>query len=49
MQGPLPAAGFGVVLLNAASLALAPAVVSLLQNAIELLARLDVTNPKARA
>ena len=49
MPGPLPASGFSSVLLNAASLALAPAIVSLLQNAIEILSKLDVTNPQVRA
>lgn len=49
LPGPLPAAGFGTILLNAASLSIAPAVVSLLQNGVEILARLDATNPGIRA
>lgn len=34
---------------NAAGLAFAPAVISLIHNAIELLTKLDVTNPELRA
>ena len=40
---------FGDVMLKSAGLAVAPAVMSLLQNAIEILSKLDQTNPQARA
>lgn len=49
LPGPLPASGFMNVMLNAASLAVAPAVVSLLQNAVEILSKLDASNPQLRA
>jgi hypothetical protein len=40
---------FSSLFLASASLAIAPAVVSLLQNAIEILSQLDAAYPKARA
>ena len=40
---------FTDLLLKSAGLAIAPAAVSMLQNAIEILTKLDVTNPQARA
>jgi len=40
---------FGVVLLSAASLAVAPAVVALLMNSAEILAKWDQTQPQIRA
>jgi hypothetical protein len=45
----LPAKDFASLLWTAAGLALAPTVVSLLQNATEILARLDVNKPQVRA
>jgi hypothetical protein len=45
----LPLNQFGGALWVAATLAVAPAVISLVQNIIELLANLDVTNPRLRA
>ncbi len=40
---------FGDLLLKSAGLAVAPAAVSMIQNAIEILTKLDMTNPQARA
>jgi len=40
---------FGDLLLKSAGLAVAPAVMSLLQNSIEILSKLDQTNPQVRA
>jgi hypothetical protein len=45
----IPVGDFGDLLLKSAGLAVAPAVVSLLQNSIEILSRLDVTKPEVRA
>ena len=45
---PLPAAGFWREVMACAGLALAPAVMSLLQNTIELLTRVDETLPQLR-
>lgn len=45
----VPVGDFLNLLLQSAGLAVAPAVISLLQNAIELLAKMDVTAPERRA
>jgi len=45
----IPVGDFTDLLLKSAGLAIAPAAVSMLQNAIEILTKLDVTNPQARA
>lgn len=45
----LPMKDFGELLWSSAGLAVAPAVISLLQNAIEILSKLDATSPKLRA
>lgn len=45
----IPAGDFGGLLVIAASLAVAPAAMAFIQNAIEILAKLDVSNPKVRA
>jgi hypothetical protein len=45
----IPVMDFYQVLLMSASMAVAPAVGSILQNTIELLAKLDATNPALRA
>ena len=45
----LPAQDFLNALLTAGSLSLAPAAIALIQNAIELLARMDSSNPTLRA
>lgn len=45
----MPAKGFIVLLLAAMSAAIGPAVVCLIHNAIEILTKLDVTNPELRA
>ena len=45
----LPAMDFGGVLLTSASLAVAPAVIAAIQNAIEILTQLDTNSPKLRA
>lgn len=45
----LPVGDFGQLLLSSASLAIAPAVISLLQNSVEILTRLDTTTPEMRA
>jgi hypothetical protein len=45
----VPAGDFGQLIINAAGLALAPAAVSLIQNAIEILSKLDVSAPTLRA
>jgi len=45
----LPVGDFGKLLLSAASMAVAPAVISLLQNSIEILSKLDSSNPQVRA
>jgi hypothetical protein len=45
----LTAPDFWHVLLACASIAVAPAAISLIQNSIELLAKLDATNPSLRA
>ena len=47
-QGMLPDA-FGALVWSTAGMALAPAAMSLLMNATELLAKLDVTRPSLRA
>ena len=44
----IPIKDFGDLLMTSAGLAVAPAVMSLLQNAIEILTKLDQTNPQAR-
>lgn len=46
---PMPAYDFWALLQSSAGLALAPAVISLLQNGIEILAKLDSNNPEIRA
>jgi len=46
---PIPAMDFFHMLVFCASLAIAPATVSLLQNILELLAKIDATNPTLRA
>ena len=46
---PIPAMDFWHMLVFSASLAVAPATVSLIQNVIELLAKIDATNPGLRA
>lgn len=45
----LPVMDFAGVLVTSASLAIAPAAISLLQNAIEILTKLDSSSPKLRA
>ena len=45
----LPAMDFYHVLLASSSLALAPAVIAVLQNAVEILSKLDATAPRMRA
>ena len=45
----LPAMDFVGVLLTSASLAVAPAVIGAIQNAVELLTQLDTNSPKLRA
>ena len=45
----LPVGDFGKLLLSAGSMAVAPAVISLLQNSIEILTKLDSSNPQVRA
>lgn len=45
----MPVGDFGKLLVTCASLAIAPAAISLIQNVIELLAKLDATNPTLRA
>jgi len=45
----MPVGDFGALLVQSASLAVAPAVISALQNIIELLGRVDVNNPGMRA
>lgn len=45
----MPATDFYHVLVISASMAVAPATISLIQNVIELLAKLDATNPTLRA
>jgi len=45
----IPMQDFGQLFLSSASLAIAPAIISLLQNAVELLTRLDSTSPQMRA
>jgi hypothetical protein len=46
---PLAVGDFSTLLVQAASLAVAPAAMTLLQNAIELLASIDTKNPAFRA
>src|SRR6476659_8472902 len=41
----LPVGDFGKLLLSAGSMAVAPAVISLIQNSIEILSKLDSSNP----
>lgn len=48
-SGVLPVGDFTMLLKVSASLAIAPAVVSIIQNTIELLAKLDQTAPTLRA
>jgi hypothetical protein len=48
VDNPIAATDFVHKLGGAASLAVAPAVISILQNAIELLGKLDVHNPRLR-
>lgn len=45
----IPAKDFMTLIISSASLAVAPAVISLLQNAVEILTRLDEKNPSLRA
>ena len=45
----IPAQDFITLIISSASLSVAPAVICLLQNAVEMLSRLDVTNPAIRA
>lgn len=45
----LPVGDFWKLLIACGSLAVAPAVISLLQNAVEILSKLDSTNPGVRA
>lgn len=45
----LPVGDFGKLLLSAGSMAVAPAVISLIQNSIEMLTKLDSSNPQLRA
>ena len=45
----LPVMDFTGVLVTSASLAVAPAVIALIQNAIEILTQLDTNSPKLRA
>lgn len=45
----MPMTDFYHVLATSASMAVAPAAISLIQNVIELLAKLDATNPTLRA
>jgi hypothetical protein len=45
----LPATDFGTLMMQSASLALAPAVISLIQNAVEILAKMDTRAPQLRA
>ncbi len=45
----IPVGDFTDLLVKAAGLAVAPAAVSMIQNAIEILTKLDMTNPQARA
>jgi len=45
----VPVGDFWDLLLKSAGLAVAPAMISLLQNAIEILSKLDQTNPQVRA
>jgi len=45
----LPVGDFGKLLLSAGSMAVAPAVISLIQNSIEILSKLDSTSPQVRA
>lgn len=49
LVGDPTARDFSLVFLHAASLALAPAVMSLLMNAVEVLSKLDQTQPQLRA
>lgn len=44
----MPVGDFGALLVSCASLAVAPAAISLIQNVIELLAKIDQTNPTLR-
>lgn len=45
----LPVGDFGKLLLSAGSMAVAPAIISLIQNSIEMLTKLDSSNPQIRA
>jgi len=45
----VPAGDFIALVVSSASLAVAPAIVSLLQNAVEILAKLDSSTPQMRA
>ena len=45
----MPAQDFYHILATSASLAVAPAAISLIQNIVELLAKIDATNPTFRA
>ena len=47
--GNLPVGDFGKLLLSAGSMAVAPAVISLIQNSIEMLTKLDSSSPQLRA
>ncbi|MBI3966708.1 MAG: hypothetical protein HY329_13825 [Chloroflexi bacterium] len=49
LMDPIPAGDFAAAFNRAAGLALAPTVVALLQNVIELLARVDQQHPQWRA
>jgi hypothetical protein len=48
-SGVMPPAAFGQLLWSCAGLAIAPAVICVLQNSVELLARLDESAPQSRA
>lgn len=45
----MPVGDFGKLLLSAGSMAVAPAVISMIQNSIEMLTKLDSSNPQLRA
>ena len=45
----LPVGDFGKLLLSAGSMAVAPAFISLIQNSIEMLTKLDSSSPQLRA
>lgn len=45
----VPLGQFGNIFVTSASLAVAPAAISLIQNTVEILTKLDITNPQLRA